>query len=215
MRKRKDIEYEITPKILGVGERWMTVKIKNAGKKGIRNLNVRLNSLDTLGIEARESSRFLAVLAPGQEVHFDFLVYAYLSAPVYVSMDGYKEENELYYWESPPEAIFVGEDSAEILSLFATRKPNIIIGDTIKCDAAIEAKKPVENLHLETWVEAPDGVIEELKTESLDRMNAGEIDTYSAEFVPELNGIYTVHSELFDGIRRLGHKTDYVLVKEA
>lgn len=212
-RIRKNVEFELTPEIVNIGETWLTLRIKNTSDTTLRNLDVRMNSLDTLGLEVRDSSKYIPLLLPNEETTLYFRANVFFSTPVYVSLTGYRGE-ELMYLETPVMTIKITTQLAEIISLFATREPEPVIGDTIKCVTNIHAKDFVDDLELEVWIEAPDGGIEEVEVISIDKMGPDEINDYFSEFIPELTGIYTVRAQLFRGIKRLSSRTDYVLVKE-
>ncbi|MFP4403378.1 MAG: hypothetical protein ACLFPJ_03445 [Candidatus Woesearchaeota archaeon] len=212
-RIRKGVEFEITPEVVDPGERWLTLTLKNISQNTLKNLDIHLNSVDTLGLEIRDFAKYIPLLLPDDEVNLYFRINVHFSTQVYVSMVGNKDD-ELFYWETPDMLINVSTQVAEIISLFATRNPRSIIGDTIKCDVLISAKEATEDLDLETWIEAPDGEIEEVELISLDTLAPNELKERTFEFIPKMKGIYTVKAQLFRGIRRLSSKTDYVYIKE-
>jgi len=43
----------------------------------------------------------------------------------------------------------------------------------------------------------------------------GEEARYTAEFTPKETGFYTIYAYLYDGWRRIGHKTDCIYAKKA
>lgn len=211
---RRSIEYEITPQTVDVGETWLTMRLKNLRDVDLTNLDVRLNSLDTLGLEVRHGSTFVPRLKPQEETILYFKIAAFLTTPVYISLEGYEGE-KLFYWESPNMRIAITTDKAELISLFAERKPHMVVGDTISTQTVLRSKQPSQGLRIETWTEAPDGTIDELEIFTTDKMDPDEFKEYTTEFSPTMTGIYRVHAELFDGPRRVDHKIDYVLVEEA
>ncbi len=212
-RIRKDIEFELTPEVVDVGERWVTLTLKNVSQIALRNLDIHLNSVDTLGLEVKDSPRYISLLLPDDEINLYFRVNVHFSTRVYISMTGHRDD-ELFYWETPTILLKVSTQVAEIISFFATRAPQPIIGNTLKCVALLSARDHVEDLDLETWIEAPDGEIEEVEVISLGKLDPDELKEHVSEFVPETKGIYTVRAQLFKGIKRLSSKTDYVYVEE-
>ncbi|MFW6282461.1 MAG: hypothetical protein ACOC1P_00205 [Minisyncoccales bacterium] len=212
-RIRKGIEFELTPEVVDIGERWVTLTIKNKSQETLRNLDIHLNSIDTLGLDVRDSAKYVPILLPDEKINLFFRANIFFSTRVYVSMTGYRNE-ELFYWETPDMLVKISTQMAEIISMFATTTPQPIIGDTIKCVARISVKDHVDDLDLETWIEAPDGEIEEVEIISLDEAGPGEIKEYISEFTPKIKGVYIVRSQLFKGIKRLSSKTDYVYVEE-
>ncbi len=212
-RVRKGVEFEIIPDVVDVGERWLSLTLKNIGQETLRNLDIRLNSVDTLGLEIRDSSKYLPLLLPNDEISLYFRVNVHFSTPVYVSLTGHRDD-QLFYWETPTMLIKISTQVAEIVSLVAVKEPKPVVGNTIECVASISAEDYVEDLDLETWLEAPDGEIEEVEVIAIDKLEPEELKEHIVEFVPEKEGIYMVKSQLFKGIRRLSSKTDYVFVEK-
>jgi len=67
-------------------------------------------------------------------------------------------------------------------------------------------------------VEATDGVVAvcpKASGSALAYRGAAEEAVYAAEFLPEAEGLHTVYAYLFDGIRRVGRRTEHVLVRES
>jgi hypothetical protein len=48
----------------------------------------------------------------------------------------------------------------------------------------------------------------------LKELSAGEEARYSAEFTPKETGDYTIHAYLFDGWKRIDHKTNIVYAQK-
>lgn len=213
MPRKRDIAYEITPQSVDVGQRWITVRIQNKSDKTMTNLDVRLNSQDTFGLEVIEPYRFVPVLNSGEEQYFYFRISASLTTGVYLSIVG--EKNSLpFYWEMPTQYIRISEEPAELLSLFAVSEPRVILGTTITCEAAVKSFTPTKDLIVDVWTEGPDGLIEDLDSIKTGDLEAGQTKVFSTQFKPDKTGVYTVHAELYDGVRRLGKQIDYVTIIE-
>lgn len=214
MPTRRDIQYEISPKKLQEGDRWLSVSIKNMRKKELRGIDVRLNSMDTYSIEVLETNRFVPELGPGEETTVFYRVACRSPGNVYLSIDGF-ENGQGFYWESPSRTIVVGEPRGELVSVFATTKTRFVIGDKITAEATVKSNLDTKGLKLDVWTEAPDETIDEIKSFELEDLEPNKTKIYKCDFEPSLEGLYVVNAELFDGLKRLGHKADYVYVAKA
>ncbi len=214
MAIKKDIEYEIKPGKVDPGERWITVTVTNVGDNAVRQVNVRLNSLDTYGLNVVDDSKYIPILAPDEKQEVYFKVNAKLTTGCYVTLDGYKD-SELYYWESPTVFLRVGTPKAELTNAWAMRQEHILVGDTIKVEATVKSNMITEDLSLEFWSEGPEGEIEEMDTLDTGELEAGQSKVFETELVPSKQGLYTVDIYLYDGNKRLGHKAEYAIVEEA
>lgn len=212
MLKRKDIEYDIQPRELVAGQRWVTISLRNGGRKTLTSLDVRLNSLDTFGLEVPQGSVFLPLLAPGEEKNVAFKVIMMATAPVYITLTGLEGEEGIY-WESASIKIQLDTDIAEISSVIAERKDNSLIGDMIKTEINIKSRTTfTEPLTLDVWTEGPEGEIEEIKSFTVEEMAANEADRFKITFSPLRAGIYTIYAELYNRLERISRKADFVLV---
>jgi hypothetical protein len=63
-------------------------------------------------------------------------------------------------------------------------------------------------------VEPPSGKSEKQATAEIKELSAGEEARYSSEFTPQETGYYSIYAYLYDGWRRIGHKTNYIYVQE-
>ena len=122
------IEYEISPKSVRGGRSWLTVRIENISEDPLTGLNVRLNSLDTYAIEVMQDAELVSSLAPDEEEELHFQVAAQRSGGVYISVDG-RWAGEPFHWESPSRRIAVGDELAELVSVFVLSEPQPRRGD--------------------------------------------------------------------------------------
>jgi hypothetical protein len=64
-------------------------------------------------------------------------------------------------------------------------------------------------------VETPSGKSEQQATMEIKDLPVGEEARYTAEFTPKETGHYTIYAYLYDGWRKIGHKTDTIHAKKA
>lgn len=210
MPTRHPIEYNLEPRTIHMGMRWLTVTLKNIGDKELTNLDVRLNSRDTYSINALGEGTYHAALRPGAEEEFAFHVAANASGPVYVTIDGL-EGGQPFHWETPDLEIGVHDEVAELVSLFALDAP-ARLGEPIQVEATIRGMSPSEGLILEFWCECPDGEFRSLVKRPTDYLEPGQKARYRFHITPEKEGIYILHAYLYDGARRIGHRTEYLSI---
>ena len=211
---RYPIEYELTPREIKPGMHWLTLKVKNIGDEPLTALDVRLNSFDTYSIRVTEPSTYVAKLRPGEEEVRAFQVTADMTGRVYASIDAH-QEGEAFHWETPGILVTVGEEVAELVNVFAVTAPYPPPGEKIRCESIVRGLDESEGLMLEFWVQPPEGEFEQLTALKTNELQPGEEEIYPVEFSPEMEGSYTVHAYLYDGVRRIGHEMDYVYVIEA
>jgi len=205
------IEYELTPKNVATGTRWVTLTLKNISDESLTGLDVRLNSLDAYGLNVYGTGSYVSILSPNEEKEIPFQVSANRTTSVYTSVDGWRDGNP-FHWESPAILITVGEEVAELVSLFAMTEPYPPAKKTIKCEATVRGLAESEGLRLEFWADTPGGEFEELATVETAELDTGETARYTAEITVEERGSYTVYAYLYDGMRRIGRKTEHIYV---
>jgi hypothetical protein len=213
MAMRYPIQYEITPDSVPVGTRWLNVTLQNVGTEDLTMLDVRLNSLDVYALSVYGTGSYIAILKPDEKRVLPFQVLASATASVYVTADGWRD-GDPFHWESPGIRVTVGEEAAELVSLFAMTEPYPLLGEHIRCEAAIRAIADSESLTLEFWLETPSGEFEEIATVETKGLVAGEQARYAAEVTPEEHGLYTVYAYLFDGARQIGRELETIFVRE-
>jgi hypothetical protein len=211
MALRYPLEYDLTPTHVEPGMRWLKLRLRNVGDRDLTSLDVRLNSLDTYSIAVQGMGLFVTALRPQEEHVRAFQVSADMTGRVYVSVDGW-QEGEQFHWESPGILVTVGEEVAELVSLYALTEPYPRPGEAIVCEGRVRGVSDSEDLMLEFWARKPDGEFEELTIETLGALAQGDEETYQVEITPEEEGSYTVHAYLYDGARRIGHAVDHVYV---
>jgi hypothetical protein len=200
------------------GKQWLTLKLKNTGRQSLRRLAVELHSLDTyylfplifpFGI-----GHYIAELGPNEEKEVAFQINAQGSGEIYATITA-RRGDEYFSWESGWTHISVTEEKAEIGRLLVLSHPYTRIGETLSVEATVKGLQKSTGLKLEFWVETPSGKLEEQATVDLKDLPVGEEARYTAEFTPKETGYYTVYAYLYDGWRRISHKTDNVYAKKA
>ena len=217
LRLKHPIEYELNPTEMDKGKQWITLKLKNTGNKTLKRLSVELHSLDTFylfplfypfGI-----GHYIGELKPDEGREVVFQINAQGSADVYATISALRDE-EYFLWESGWTHITVIEEKAEIVGLVVLSHPYTTIGKTLSAEATIKGLRKVTGLKLEFWVETPAGKFEEQATIDIKELSIGEEARYSAEFTPKETGYYTVYAYLYDGWRKIGHKTDHIYAQK-
>ena len=208
------IEYELAPGDVSAGLRWLTLRLKNVGETNLIGLEVKLNSLDAYDIYVYGTGSYVASLKPGQEEIVPFQTLATATGRVYASLDGWWGA-ALFHWESPRISLKVGEDVADLVSLFALTQPYLHRGEQIRFEAVLRGSSQSERLRLEFWAETPSGEFIELAKIETQALSENEQARYSAEITPEEEGMYTLYAYLYDGARRIGHELEQVYVQEA
>lgn len=212
MPAKYPIEYEIAPKSVRAGRSWLTVSLKNVSADSLTGLNARLNSLDTYAIDVPGDAEYISSLDPDEEAELHYQVAARQSGGLYVSVDG-RWGGEPFHWECPSRRMAVGDQLAELVSVFVMSEPHPRPGEAITIEATLRGLTAAGGLILEFWVETPSGESISADKTATDMLAPGETETYkSDEFVPEEQGIYIVHAYLFDDTRRIGHERDYFSV---
>jgi len=214
MKIRYPLAFDLTPKEIDSGQKWLTLKVKNIGKTKLMNLDVQLNSLDSFYINPIDEREYIYELDPNEETKIPFQVKATATTNVYISVESSTDEGHPLFVESPSINVRVGFNPAEIQSMFALSEPYPVPKETIKCESNIIGLKESGELDLEFWAETPTGTFEELATMKTKSIKPGEIAKYSAEITPEDEGLYEIHAYLHDGNRRIDHKTDSLYVKK-
>ena len=213
MAFKHPIEYELSPREVSAGMRWLTLRLKNVSEKNLIGLDVKLNSLDDYCIYVHSTGSYVSVLKPGQEETVPFQTLATATGRLYASLDGWQGA-ALFHWESPRIEVKVGEDVAKLMSLFALTQPYPHRGDHILFEAILRGASDSERLRLEFWAETPSGEFIELGRVETQALSANEQARYSAEITPEEEGMYTLYAYLYDGAKRIGHELEQVYVQD-
>lgn len=206
-----NIEYEMVPQVLRMGDNWVKVRVKNVGGENLENVDIRLNSNDTLALHVYDNSRYIEILRPDEEAIFFFRVNALLNARMYISLDSFFDD-EYYYWESLPVRFNVGDRMIEIIELDLNEKKRPIIKNKVEIFTTLFTTLPVESVVLQLWIENPQGDIEELKTIEIEDLDEEVTQEFRSTFVPEDKGPYIVHAYLYDEGRRIDYMSDLIYV---
>ena len=145
---RYPVEYRLSPSKIPQAMRWLTLTVKNVGEKGLTALDVLLNSLDEYALRVIGTGMYVTRLDPGEETVRAFRVTADLSGRVYASVDGWRDGDQ-FHWESPGWLITVGEEVAELVSVFALSEPYPPPGRKLRCQATVRGLKDSEAATLE------------------------------------------------------------------
>ncbi len=213
MRWKYPIRYELTPEEIDVGIHWLTLKLKNVGTETLREVDVRLHSMDTYYLSVIGEGHYLTYLKPDEEREFAFRVNATGSADVYATFEARREGN-IFWWESGHIRIRVGEEKAEIERFLVLSHPYAPIGRAIQVEATIKGLRSSMGLDLNFWADSPSGKYEELARIETKELAAGEEAKYTAEFTPKETGTYQIYAYLHDGYRRIGSKTDCIYAQK-
>lgn len=208
------IEYEIRPKLVDVGSRWLTLTLKNVSTMTLTELDVRLNSLDSYNLYVFGPGSYVAELKPNEITSLHYNVSAIRSTSVYISVDG-KKDGTSFTWESPLIYIDVDIEAARLVSLFAMTEPYPPIGETIRCEATIRGISENQGLSLEFWANSPSGDFEKVGTIETKSIAPEEVVTYSMEFEPKEEGLHSIYAYLFDDGKRIGREIEVVHVRKA
>jgi hypothetical protein len=212
------LEYELNPTEIEKGTNWVTLKLKNIGSETLKNLDVELHSLDTYNLSVYGSWWFgagqhITELGPNKEEELVFRVNAIGSADTYATITG-RKDGKYFWWESSWTNIKLSEEKAEIGRLLVLSHPYTTIGKTISVEATIKGLRKSTGLKLEFWVETPIRKFEEQATIDIKDLPVGEEARYSAEFTPKETGHYKIYAYLYDGLKRIGYKTESIYARK-
>ena len=214
MRTKYPIEYELDPTRIEQGTHWLKLNLKNIGSETLKELDVQLHSLDTLNLSfpLYGTGHYLREFKPGEERELVFRVNAYGSASVYAAIKA-RKDGEYFWWESGWTNIDVGEKAA-LERLLVLSHPYTTIGKTLSAEATIRGLKKSTGLRLEFWVEPPSRKFEEQAKMNIKELSAEEEARYTTEFTPKETGNYHIHAYLYDGWKRIDHKTNIVYAQK-
>jgi hypothetical protein len=191
--------------------------LKNIGNKTLKRLDVELHSLDTFYLSPLffpfGIGHYIGELQPDEEREVVFQVNAQGSADVYATISA-RRDGEYFSWESGWTHISVSEEKAEIGRLLVLSHPYTTIGKTLSVEATIKGLRKSTGLKLEFWVDPPAGKFEKQATIDIKELSVGEEARYSAEFTPKETGYYNIYAYLYDGWRKIGHKTNSIYARK-
>jgi hypothetical protein len=199
------------------GKQWLTLKLKNIGNKTLKRLDVEFHSLDTFYLSPLffpfGIGHYIEELQPDEEREVVFQVNAQGSGDVYATISA-RRDGDYFSWESGWTHISVSEVKAEIGRLVVLSHPYTTIGKTLSAEATIKGLRKSTGLKLQFWVETPSGKFEEQAKMNIKELSVGEEVRYSAEFTPKEIGSYNIYAYLYDGWRKIGHKTDSIYAEK-
>ncbi len=213
------IEYELNPTEIEKGTNWVTLKLENIGNETLEDLDVQLHSVDTYNVAVygtwwEGAGHHIAKLGPEWKNEVVFRVNAIGSADVYATIKG-RKDGRFFWWESSWTNLHVSDDPAKISHLLVLSNPNTTIGKTISAEATVKGLRKGAGLKLEFWVETPAAKNELQATIDIKDLPVGEEARYTVEFTPKETGFYTIYAYLYDGWRKIGHKTDSIYAEKA
>ena len=217
LRYKHPIEYELNPTEMDKGKQWLTLTLKNIGNRTLKRLDVELHSLDTFYLSPLffpfGIGHYIGELQPDEEREVVFQVDAQGAADVYATISA-RTDGEYFSWESGWTHISVSEEKAEIGRLLVLSHPYTAIGKTLSAEATIKGLRKSAGLKLEFWVEDPSGKFEEQATIDIKELSIGEEARYTTEFTPKEIGYYNIYAYLYDGWRKIGHKTNSIYAQK-
>jgi len=211
MATRGPIEYELKPREIDRGLRWLKLRLKNVGDVPLARLSIRLESMDEYTIAVMGEGNYIESLDPSEEAEMPYRISADMTGRVYALVEAWKGD-EGFGWETPGMLIKVGDPPAELVSVFALTAPYPSPGEELRCEATVRGLKSASGLRLEFWAQQPVGEFDELATLENLEVSPDSERGYATMITPEHEGEYIVHAYLYDGERRIGHATDTVYV---
>lgn len=211
MPTKSPLEYQLEPKEIDAGVRWLTLTLGNISDEDLRSLSVQLNSTDTYQIDVHGTGSFVPILRPNEYQDLPFQVTAQGTTKLYASVDGWRGDED-FHWESPGIRVVAGAEVAELVSLFALTEPYPTLGTPVTLEARIRGLAYNQGLGLEFWAETPDDKVVSIAKMPTDPIPEDETATYTVEFTPEQEGIYTLHAYLFAAVRRIDHAVEHLSI---
>lgn len=214
MVSRYPVEYKLTPEKIDKGTHWLTLSLKNIGTKTLKNIDVKLNPVDSYAIHVLGTGKYLENLKATETEVIPFQVIAKTTGKLFATLEGRDENQDYFYFESPEMNLKVGLEAAELVSLFALTHPYCPLGEHIEVEARIKGLEKSRGLTLEFWAKTPSGRYEDLARIETKDLDPGEEATYTAMITPSETGMHTITAYLKDGYRRIGKSTEYVWAKK-
>jgi hypothetical protein len=209
MPVRRPVQYDLNPKNIDAGTRWLTLSLRNIGTEALRDLEVGLRSTDahSIGVFGRRS--YISAIKPNEEQLLSLQVWANSTGSLNVSLNGWRN-GQRFHWESPAITVTVAEAVAELAGLSVMAEPHPRLGHKMQCEATLRGLARSTRLILEFWAATPGGEFKDLAEIETQDLSAGEEVSHVAEITPEEEGLYTIYAYLYDGTRRIGYKVEHV-----
>jgi len=212
MEIKYPIEYELDPESVDEGTHSIVIKLRNIGKEELKYVKVDLNSLDGHGLVVYGTYKTIEEIKQNETEEISFEVDAFRTTDVYIILTATKGFGS-FYWESSPISIVVGKEKAELKGIFVLTHPHPSLGETSEIEAIVQGLRNSEGLKLEFWVKTPKGVSEELTEIEIKKLSVAEEAQYSTNITFKEKGYYTIHAYLYDKDKRIGYKSDTILLR--
>ncbi|MBD3207564.1 hypothetical protein GF319_14630 [Candidatus Bathyarchaeota archaeon] len=211
MPVKDNVRYEIIPRKVNEGRKWITVILENKDSRDISGASVELHSTDSSAISVRSTGEFVPNISQDEEVQLPFQIDAKRTAELFIVLDGIQETRPLH-WLSSFITVSVGEPRVEITSLFVLSEAYARLETELETEATLEAHTKTGNLTARFWVETPEGELLDLGEENISTMDDGEVKKVSASYVTAIEGLHRFYVYLYEGNKLLERKTDRILV---
>lgn len=211
IRVKHPFEYELTPDTIEKGIHWLTVRLKNTGDTDLRNLNIKMHSLDSLHITFINPNEYIYHLKPGEEKFLNFQADAYKTSHLYITIHG-REEGHNFHWLSPLIREQALGDPAEIKRMFVSSSYGKT-GEELEVEAVIKGLGDSNGLGLAFWTETPSYKYVELANMKTKKMSRGDETAYKAKLKLNEDGLYTVYVNLYDDDRNIDSAYDNLYVE--
>jgi hypothetical protein len=133
------IRYDLEPRKVDPGLRWVKLTLYNVGSDDLTGLDVRLNSLDTYSIGVSGVELYIPALQSGEEKRCAFQISANLTGQLYITLDGWQNE-ERFHWDSSGIWVTVGKEMEELIDFEET----------------LHSLTEREGFAIELWTQRPD-----------------------------------------------------------
>jgi len=210
---KDNIRYEINPREIEEGRKWVTVTLENNFLDRIMAVSIELYSTDSMAINVIGSGEFVPLLEHNEETIIPFQLVASKTTELYITVEGTKDGTP-FYWVSPFMTIQVGAPVAEIASLFVLTEPYPILTKELEAEATIIANTRVVDLRARFWVDTPRGEYLQVSEDRIFSMEKDEVETVSATYLTDEEGLHRFYVYLYDGTELLDKETDTVVVIE-
>jgi hypothetical protein len=182
------------------------------GDDGLHNLDIKMNSTDSLQISFRSPSDYIYRLMPNEERYLNFQVDAHGTTALYISIRYFKGGGA-FHWDSPWIRQQVHGEVAELEGILVSNSYGTI-GRELEVEATLKGLGNSAGLYLRFWADTPSGNYEELAEIKTKRLSTGEEASYTTKITPKEEGYYTVYASLYDNHRRIGRHSDTIWVEK-
>ena len=205
-RAKYPFEITVTPEALDRGRHWITVQLRNLSTEPLSDVSATLftyNSHD-LDVLPSGSFHFVKELSPQDTAALNFHVFANHSGRIYLHVTAYRN-GALVSWFSPDQDLRLTEDPAEIQTFFANR-PYWAYEETIEAETIVQARRDVQNLHLEIAARPPSKAHTLMDVIDIDFIGEGGTKRFVSELYASEEGIYLLIARLFHEEKMISSK---------